>query len=386
MSTIKYIDIDSTYRNRLIYPIVGDFTLDVNSHVSGDPATAEDPVLLAFPYETERIVGFAAGPPAQYTLSANSSSITNYYKGSYLEVAGAFGQILAYNGGTRVATLASSVGGAIGDTYTIRKKLPYPLLGPGPFGTPQDFQDTTTVLSPSFDIVYLGAAASSVSGEYTNKFLFFPGTSVPGVLTSPTGYVWRRITSYVSTNKAATVYPPLSVVTPIGTVYEILDFSYDNNKPLVYGGTEIMNNPVCETLSLINLIVPNILIEGSNGGTILNYPYVYVSLYSDKGKTWNFAIEGNNPSAKDSLFKVPISFNTNAVEYWLDLQGSLMHQNISFRQNDNLHIKIYLPDGTLLNFANTAPYFYFPDFRFPILSDPGRQIQAVFEVLREKKC
>ena len=260
------------------------------------------------------------------------------------------------------------------------------MLGPGPFGTPQDFQDTTTVLSPSFDIVYLGAAASSVSGEYTNKFLFFPGTSVPGVLTSPTGYVWRRITSYVSTNKAATVYPPLSVVTPIGTVYEILDFSYDNNKPLVYGGTEIMNNPVCETLSLINLIVPNILIEGSNGGTILNYPYVYVSLYSDKGKTWNFAIEGNNPSAKDSLFKVPISFNANTVEYWLDLQGSLMQQNISFRQNDNLRIKIYLPDGTLLNFANTAPYFYFPDFRFPILSDPGRQIQAVFEVLREKKC
>ena len=74
MSTIKYIDIDSTYRNRLIYPLVGDFTLDVNSQVSGNPATAADPVLLAFPYETEQIVAFAAGPPVQYTLSANSAT------------------------------------------------------------------------------------------------------------------------------------------------------------------------------------------------------------------------------------------------------------------------------------------------------------------------
>ena len=139
-------------------------------------------------------------------------------------------------------------------------------------------------------------------------------------------------------------------------------------------------------IKLINLIIPVLPIEGSNGGTILNYPYVYVSLYSESSKTWNQPIQGNNPLSKNSLFKVPITFNSNNSDIWITLEGSLMQQNISFRENDNLHITIYLPDGTILNFDPTPVWFYFPTYNFPILSNPGKQIQAIFEVIREEKC
>jgi hypothetical protein len=392
MSVIKYIDIDSTYRNTLMYPLPGNFVLNINAKSTDSITAAADPISLAFPFETGQLLSVAAGPPVLYGLSADSSSVNNYYKNNYIEIAGAFQKIISYDGSTKKVTVSASIGGSVNDTYTIRKELPYALMGAGPAGTPQDFQDTTNVASPSFDKVFLGAAATVKSGEYTNKYLYFPGTSVAGSLTSPTGYIWRRISNYYYTGagaaarKVAVVYPPLPVITPINTVYEILNFSYDNNKSLIFNGTTIMNNAVCEKVKLINLIVPVVPIEGSLGGTILDYPFLYVALYSEKGKTWANPLEGNNPTSKQALFKVPITFNSNYSDKWITLQGSLMDQYISFKENDQLHCTVYLPDGTILDFANTTPYFYFPDFSFPVLPDPGKQIQAVFEVTRLEDC
>ena len=396
MSVVKYIDIDSTYRDRLRYPKVGDFSLQINSKPTDSPLVAQDPVILAFPFETGLLQAVAAGPPVVYQLSTSSSNVNNYYINQYLEVGGLFAKIIAYNGATKNATLDMYIGGAGNDTYTIRKQLPYPLVGSvvGPPSTPQDYQDVTTVNSVTFEQVKLGAAASVRQGEYNNKYIFFNGVTaatpaVPGTVIPPSGYIWRRITNYMITGaaeKVVTVYPPLPAIVQAGTVYEIMDFSYDNNKPLIYSGTSVFGNAVCEKLRLLNLIVPVLPIEGSNGGTILNYPYVYVSLYSESSKTWNAPLEGNNPLAKNSLFKVPITFNSNYADIWVTLQGSLMQQNISFRENDNLHITIYLPDGTILNFDPTPVYFYFPTYPFPILSNPGKQIQAIFEVIREENC
>jgi hypothetical protein len=395
MTVVKYIDIDSTYRDRLRYPKVGDFSLQINSKPTNSPSVAQDPVILAFPFETGLLQAVAAGPPIVYQLSILSSNVNNYYINQYLEVGGLFAKIISYNGATKNATLDIYIGGALNDTYTIRKQLPYPLIGSvvGPPSTPQDFQDVTTVNSVTFEQIILGAAASVRVGEYIGKYIFFNGITaanpaIPGTIVSPSGYIWRRITNYtvVAGVKTVTVYPPLPAIVLAGTVYEIMDFSYDNNKPLIYSGTEIFGNAVCEKIKLLNLIVPVLPIEGSNGGTILNYPYVYVSLYSESSKTWNTPLEGNNPLSKNSLFKVPINFNSNYADVWVTLQGSLMQQNISFRENDNLHITIYLPDGTILNFDPTPVNFYFPTYPFPILSNPGKQIQLVFEVIREEKC
>jgi len=395
MSVIKYIDIDSTYRDRLRYPKVGDFALQINSKPTDNIIVAQDPVSLAFPFETGQLQTVAAGPPAVYQLSTSSSNVNNYYINQYLEVGGLFAKIISYIGATKNATVDMYIGGALNDTYTIRKNLPYPLKGSviGPPSTPQDFQDTLLVNTPTTTTIQLGAAASVNEGEYINKYIFFPftpgsiGGPAAGSAPDPSLYIWRKITNYtiVAGVKIATVYPPLPSIILANSVYEILDFSYDNNKPLIYSGTELFGNAVCEKLKLINLIVPVLPIEGSNGGTILNYPYVYVSIYSESSKTWNQPIQGNNPLSKNSLFKVPITFNSNYADIWVTLQGSLMQQNISFRENDNLHITIYLPDGTILNFDPTPVWFYFPGYRFPILSNPGKQIQAIFEVIREEK-
>ena len=399
MSVIKYIDIDSTYRDRLRYPKVGDFGLQVNSKPTDNITVAQDPVSLAFPFETGQLQTVTAGPPSVYQLSLDSSAVNNYYINQYLEVGGLFAKIISYIGATKNATVDMYIGGALDDTYTIRKNLPYPLVGSvvGPPSTPQDFQDTLLVNTPYTTRIELGAAASLRTGEYTNKYIFFPfppgsvGGPAAGSAPDPSLYVWRRITEYYTTGaapvvKVANVYPPLPANILANSVYEILDFSYDNNKPLIYNGTELFGNAVCEKIKLINLIIPVLPIEGSNGGTILNYPYVYVSLYSESSKTWNQPIQGNNPLSKNSLFKVPVTFNSNNSDIWITLEGSLMQQNISFRENDNLHITIYLPDGTILNFDPTPVWFYFPTYNFPILSNPGKQIQAIFEVIREEKC
>lgn len=56
MSVNKYIDIDSSYRNRLEYPEVGDFVVNMNQTTkTTDIFNAIDPVALSFPMDTGRL-------------------------------------------------------------------------------------------------------------------------------------------------------------------------------------------------------------------------------------------------------------------------------------------------------------------------------------------
>ena len=115
-----------------------------------------------------------------------------------------------------------------------------------------------------------------------------------------------------------------------------------------------------------------------------------------KSNERKFLNQFKNGAILDEVQRVPTLFNylqgivdSKNKNNQFVLTGSnnfLMQQNISFRENDNLHITIYLPDGTILNFDPTPVWFYFPTYNFPILSNPGKQIQAIFEVIREEKC
>ena len=79
MSVIKYIDIDSTYRNTLMYPLPGNFVLNINAKSTDSITAAADPISLAFPFETGLLQAVAAGPPVVYQLSTSSSNVNNYY-------------------------------------------------------------------------------------------------------------------------------------------------------------------------------------------------------------------------------------------------------------------------------------------------------------------
>jgi len=362
----RYIDIDSTYRDRITYPKPGDFVLPVNTILKNSPATAFDPIVLSFPYETDSLSGGSTF--TQIALSATSSTIVNFYVNSVININGEFRTIVSYDATTQVATVAPPLAALYPalTPYWIRKRYPVP-FGSGVY------EEALVVPTPNIFSVILGAAASSVDGYYVNKYIFFPDPN-------PVNFIWRRITTYNGTTKLATLDKPLAAIIPALTTYQILDFSYDNARPLNYVGTEIFNNPVCEKIRLVNLIVPNAKVRGGYGGTLQSYPFVYVSVYSDKGSTWNSPIESNNPVSQKSLFKVPVTFLANTT--WLTLQGSFMTQNVSFRENDSLHFTVYLPTGDVLDFYPNNQYTYFESYKFPVIPDPGNQIQAVFEVVR----
>jgi hypothetical protein len=352
----RYIDINSTYRNRKVYPNVCDFVVEMNPILTQGPSNAQDPVLLAFPFETNQLQG--GSTITQIVLSVEASSILNYYVGNWIEINGFFRKVTAYDPTLKVATVtpAFPVAYPALTIYTIRYDLP--IL--------RDF--TQIPLTADTNKIRLNAGASSLDDFYKNMWVFVPGP------TPTSSYQWFRITAYNGATKVATVAGNFSAVIGAGTVFEILKFSYDNVKSFKYFGTDTgTNNPICYTLNLVNLIVPNLPVNDGYHGTLQNYPFLYVCLYSEKGHTYNNVLISNTPASDYALFKVPVTYLQNTSFLTLGYAG--MEPIASFRVNDDLRIKILLPNGEILRFVTSTP-------EFPIPPDNLQQIQAVFEVTK----
>jgi hypothetical protein len=356
----KFIDINSSFRDRVSYPSVGNFVIAMDGNPPpNNPQSSIDPVILAFPYESSLTNGLST--VTQIALNVLASGISNFYKGSYLEINGEFRLILGYDASTQFATVSPgfSVAPPAITPYTIRKEQPI-------------IRGVTSAASVTTNEVYLPLASSVVNDFYVNNFVFIPGA------TPPYSYQWKRIISYNGATKRAVIQGVFNGLIPAGETIEILRYSFDNVKNLKFFGTQVFNNPDCCTINLINLIVPNLPIIGSYGGTIQNYSHLYVALYSEKGITYNNPIINNSPAADRALFKVPITF-LQGISF-LTLSYAAMAQQISFRPNDTLHLSIFLPNGDVLNFNTLNPFTYFDGFQFPIESNPLSQIQAVFSV------
>jgi len=356
----RYIHIDSAYRDRLTYPNIGDFVVETNAYTLNGPATAKDPILSAFPYESNQLQG--GSTTTQIVLNVTSSNILNFYRGSYLEIGGVFSLITAYDNTNQVATVQTAYGTAPSalTLYTVRKEVPAE-------------RSTSLNSATSLNQVYLSTGSSTVDNYYVNTFVFLPGS------TGPSSFQWKRVIAYTGATRLATVSGNFTSLVTAGTTYEILRFTRDNVVPLNYQGSNTFNNGTCENLRLISLIVPNRNIL--NGyGTLQNYSHVYVEIYSERGNTYSNPIISNAPAAKKALFQVPVTFNPNTS--WLTLQGSYMTQNLSFKENDTLHVRITLPTGQILQFEPYNEYTFFQGYGFPIESDPGTQVQLVLEVTR----
>jgi hypothetical protein len=379
---IRYIDIDSSFRDRKTYPIAGDFVIPINSKSQTLNAdTAQDPVILSFPYDAglgAYAVNVTTGT-LDVTLSTVSSSVVNFYVNSYLEVGGLFFKIDKYDPVTRIATMSSAYPGplpALNTSYTIRFSLPVPLTG-------GIYQNTTGGASTSTTSITLGAAASVISGAYVGMYLFLrPATvTTPWLTTNPaTSYQWSLITAYDGATKVATVRTPFLVAPPLGTVYEILRLNYNNIKSLNYAGTDVFNNPRCCRMTLKNLIIPTFkILSNTGGGYITDYPYVWVNIWSEKGRTYQQPIISNSPYSSQAMFKVVISFNQPTR--YISLASITDPQPIFFKINDSLHIQILLPNGEPINFSPinyilyTGPLTYFPGMSFPIPPNPQDQLQ-----------
>lgn len=356
----KYVDINSAYRNRRLYPNACDFVLEMNPIGRYDSSdTSNDPVLLAFPYETNLLQG--GSTTTQIVLSVEASTVLNFYVDSYLEIAGNFRKIISYNPTTKVAIVDSPfpIAYPVLTQYTIRYQLPV-------------LYDITGGPSVNLNEIVLSVGASSVNNFYNNYWVFVPGP------TPPSSYQWFRIIGYNGVTKVATVAGNFSSLIGAGVNFQILAFSYDNIRPLKYYGTEIgTNQPRCSTINLVNIIVPNLPVKNGYHGTLQNYPFLYVCLYSEKGITYNTPLINNSfGNSEKYLFRCPVTYlQTNS---YLTLSYSGMQQKVSFRLNDDLRLQILLPDGNPLEFDVGSPNLFNPVW--PVPPNPLSQVQALFDI------
>jgi hypothetical protein len=403
--TTRYIDIDSSYRNRLQYPNVGDFEISMNTKGGNvDAFNAEDPVSLSFPYDTGLLgaatttVTFFGITFIQFTLGASSRNQIDFYIGNYINFPYFAGgvpatnfylQILYYDTTTkRILCLANPdpYGGGpyptLNEPYFIRYNLPNPLSA-------NVYSGLTNASASSLQI-NLGPSASSVNNIYKGKFLFIPpygagATTILPYLTNDTRYAYQFsvIDSYNGTTKIATLKNSLMTVPPAGTQYEILDFNYDNFRSLKYVGTEVFNNARCYDIVLTNIQVPTFLpLSNTNGGYITDYPYVWVALYSQTSNSYQQTVISSAPASRKALFKCA-ALATQPTKYF-NLSPMIGEQTVPFRINDDLHFQILLPNGEPLSFSPayytffSGSFTYFPGLGFPTPADPQTNVQASF--------
>jgi len=387
----RYLELDSNFRNRKLYPNPCDFIIDINAATRNTPQSALDPIILAFPYEVNLTSG--GSTVIQIALSVNSSTIRNFYKGSVLEINNIFRKIISYDEFSQTATvdIAYPFAPLALTSYTIRKEIPV------------DYNVTTQAQIPFTGIpeldntptsrkIRLNASSITSDNYYNNLYIFIPGVSPPA------SYQYSRIMKYFGSSQMAIIDNPfLPPIIAAGVPYEILKFNRDNVVPIRYSSNLVTNYAQQYTISLIYLNIPNRYILSGYGGKLKDYSYIYVSLYSSNAKTATSSINSNNPTSLQALFKVPVSYlQINDNSQFLCLQFTGMNQTISFRETDSLQFTVSLPlINDNLNFDPLTPVnvltfepfnrdIYFKDYigKFPIESDPIEQVTALFELIK----
>lgn len=164
-----------------------------------------------------------------------------------------------------------------------------------------------------------------------------------------------------------------------GQTFEILLFSYDNHNPFVYTGSMTSQQEVvCYQIELVDLILPNKILNCGNGSRIAFYPYIYVEITNISGSSSGMknCIYSNNPNATRMVFRVPIYDVQNPIaSAFVKLDGDGMLQTLKFKPNDNIFFSVRLPNGELFKTLDAEKYS-------PQQPNPDIQISALFSFKR----
>jgi len=357
MSSSRFIEIDSTYRNRNLYPNPAQFVVPwASTPIIQNGIQAVDPISYSYPYypTAPTVVSFAGGTSAQPQLDAQASSVTNTYINSYIYdiTLDESKKIIYYDGATQVAILESafSAGWNASDTYDIRIASPY------------ETENLTGVISKSS--VRLAALSSSIDNYYQGFFLY--------MLTGPSKFEVKMITKYDGVTKTANIMP-FNSLPLIGDKYQILPFTKDNYSNLNYSGSVVSQNElVCYEIRLLRLTLPNIDLWTGYGNRPCFYPYFYVELATTSAPPNNI-IYSNNPNAQRALFTVALNDDklpdrTSFLHY----DAEKMIQTIKFKPNDNFYFSVFLPNKEVFKTQ--------PDTTSPLIPNPFIQINALFQI------
>ncbi|MDD4931463.1 MAG: hypothetical protein PHG66_04965 [Candidatus Colwellbacteria bacterium] len=355
----KYLDIDSTYRNRNNYPNPNNFVIPITyPGRNSTAATAIDPIVDAIPFTA------SSNPPGSNVTQAGSTTnsivlgtgettIDNFYVNTVLEIAGQFRTISSYVGSTHIAIVTVAFPGApvAGTVYYTRKIQPFFV------GT------VAAVPAPTPSSFALAGGPSIINNIYSNSYVRFTSGVNSGLV--------FLISSYVGLTNVVTLSSTMPNVPGAGDTLELDSFSRDNASTLVYSGT--VNNSSQNAyyeIELCWLSVPNLILGVGYGGALDRYPYIYVSLYNEGRRLYNQPMFSNNPNSTLALFKVPVNEYFGDTSF-LTLKDAKSKQVVRFETNQDIRFTITLPDGTIVEYAE-------PDSLSPLEPNPFNQVNALF--------
>jgi hypothetical protein len=272
-----------------------------------------------------------------------SSLYKNYYV--YNETKNIYRSIISYDGRFTSVTINRNNSYSSTDITNIRKNLPIA------FGTTVNGSTVNMVILSSTDSRY------RVKDAYKGMFIRFTSGANINVIIGISGYTgsepiykpYPNDSEILIPSYTAILLKSLSTIPSSGTTYEILEFSRDNYKPLKYIGS-LINQEVCYNVRLINLTIPNIILE--SGGTIASYPYFFVEFHNQNITTGDNKVSisySNNPNSVGKLFMIPVSdFSTSIDDAFLTLDKCNQVKTIRLNPSRGFKFGVYLPNGEVL--------------------------------------
>jgi hypothetical protein len=396
ITVFKYLDIDSTYRNRNQYPNSNDFVVPINyPGRDSTAATAVDPVIKGVPYTGSTnpygpqsgataanpigniLTSYTVLPPGTYAysfgLDVSEPNIDNFYVNSWLQYNDEFVEILAYDGTTQTVYTNTTFSippvfpappGVVYYYYT-RKEKPISL------GTVAGVPTlNTVVISPTAPY-----SLSLSPNTYVNNYIRFTPQNNPVLfpyVLSPNENQVYRIISYDPSTFTFTISGSFNSLPVVSQLVEILSFSGDNASTLLFTGSGSSNVHSYYEIELLWLSVPNQSLNVGYGGTLDRYPYIYLRLYNEGNRLANQVFLSNNPNSTLAVFKIPVDEYFGNTSF-ITLTNSKAKQTIRFDPQSDLRFTLTLPDGTIIEYDN-------PDNFSPNIPDPFLQVNALFSL------
>jgi len=420
--TTKYLEIDSTYRNRTLWPLPSHFVLENTRPTPNDDPISDAMPTISWQGGNVNVSGSVVSSNAQTVIitATELSPKLNYYTNAILSPPET--RILSYRyiGSNQAeitvnSPLTSITTGTlvtISDTTNLAlNRLFVPGMAettPSNYYIGQILYDETTgghatityydkntgtitvsnsipgwTASDSYNIrmaipIQTGTAgpsstASKIVGVLASQIGSFARILPTYPSIDPAGQV-SRIVNYDPFTSTATVFPPYTA-SPASFSFEILAYTDTNVKQLTYVGTtqvECVNSVV----KLLNLMIPNQLFSIGYGGYPINYPYLYVKLTPRDSSNINVNCS-NNPNGSNTLFRATntyVSYIDNNVSF-VKFSGDNAAIPVRFKIDTDLVFQVTLPNGQPLDYT-------IKDTTSPVRPNPMIQISALFEITR----
>jgi len=242
---------------------------------------------------------------------------------------------------------------------------------------------TTFVLSPTAgteNYTNCWITNTTIASPHSSGYIvYYDPTTYTGTVSAWSGLAptagdqWSIVTALIN--------PPLGAAPALYTAlaYELEQFSRENYTPFSYNGSLVSSQQeVCYEIELINLVLPNSLLQSGRGGRAIFYPYLYVELQQVAAASSHQrgVIYSNNPNAYKMLFRALVNDTaTPAASPFIRIDGDGMTHVIKFKPNDSFKFGVYHADGTLFQTVAT-------DTTPPTEPNPMVQISACFSFKR----